>query len=104
MVSAALFDALVTAHDSMLLESVDIESKKNVHCLAVLDAALKVTCQGHRVHAEVLTATGQAMLKRLENQLSEYRVGPGEYEFQRPTDKDERAAPTALSKRKPSVS
>ena len=95
--AAALFDALATAHDSMLLESADIESKKNVQCLAVLDAALKVTCQGQRVHAEVLTATGQAMLKRLENQLSEYRVGPGEFEFQRPTDKDERRRLKAIS-------
>lgn len=47
--AAALFDALATEHDSMLLESADIESKKNVQCLAVVDAALKVTCHGQRV-------------------------------------------------------
>src|SRR5690625_7258133 len=79
--AAALFDALATKHDSMLLESADIESKKNVQCLAVLDAALKVTCRGQRVSVEVLTPTGHAMLERLEEQLSEYRVGAGEFEF-----------------------
>ena len=77
--AAALFDALATKHDSMLLESADIESKKNVQCLAVLDAALKVTCRGQRVYAEVLSPTGHAMLERLEEQLSEYRVGAGEF-------------------------
>ena len=95
--AAALFDALATKHDSMLLESADIESKKNVQCLAVLDAALKVTCRGQRVYAEVLTPTGQAMLERLEEQLSEYRVGAGEFEFQRPTDSDERRRLKAIS-------
>ncbi|PQM73415.1 anthranilate synthase component 1 [Corynebacterium sp. J010B-136] len=95
--AAALFDALATTHDSMLLESADIESKKNVQCLAVLDAALKVTCRGQRVYAEVLTPTGQAMLERLEEQLSEHRVGAGEFEFQRPTDSDERRRLKAIS-------
>ena len=95
--AAALFDALATTHDSMLLESADIESKKNVQCLAVLDAALKVTCRGQRVYAEVLTPTGQAMLERLEEQLSEYSVGAGEFEFQRPTDSDERRRLKAIS-------
>ena len=95
--AAALFDALATKHDSMLLESADIESKKNVQCLAVLDAALKVTCRGQRVYAEVLSPTGHAMLERLEEQLSEYRVGAGEFEFQRPTDSDERRRLKAIS-------
>ena len=95
--AAALFDALATTHDSMLLESADIESKKNVQCLAVLDAALKVTCRGQRVYAEVLSPTGHAMLERLEEQLSEYRVGAGEFEFQRHTDSDERRRLKAIS-------
>ncbi|MGO1456751.1 anthranilate synthase component 1 [Corynebacterium casei] len=95
--AAALFDALATEHDSMLLESADIESKKNVQCLAVVDAALKVTCHGQRVRAKVLSPTGQAMLERLEEQLSEYRVGAGEFEFEPSTDIDERRRLKAIS-------
>lgn len=95
--AAALFDALATVHDSMLLESADIESKKNVQCLAVTDAALKVTCTGQRVRAQVLTPTGEAMLARLEKQLAEYRVAPGEFEFEPSTDIDERRRLKAIS-------
>ena len=95
--AAALFDALATEHDSMLLEAADIESKKNVQCLAVVDAALKVTCTGQRVRAQVLTPTGEAMLARLEEQLAQYRVAPGEFEFEPSTDIDERRRLKAIS-------
>ena len=95
--AAALFDALATEHDSMLLESADIESKKNVQCLAVVDAALKVTCQGQRVRAKVLTPAGEAMLARLEKQLADYLVAPGEFEFEPSTNIDERRRLKAIS-------
>ncbi|MDN5706608.1 anthranilate synthase component 1 [Corynebacterium casei] len=95
--AASLFDALATTHDSMLLESADIESKKNVQCLAVVDAALKVTCLGQRVRAQVLTPAGQAMLARLEEQLADYLVAPGEFAFEPSTDIDERRRLKAIS-------
>lgn len=95
--AAALFDALATTYDSMLLESADIESKKNVQCLAVVDAALKVTCHGQRVVTTVLSETGEAMLRRLEEQLAEYVVAPGEFEFSPSTDIDERRRLKAIS-------
>ena len=95
--AAALFDALATEHDSMLLESADIESKKNVQCLAVVDAALKVTCHGQRVRAKVLTPAGESMVARLEEQLADYLVAPGEFEFEPSTDIDERRRLKAIS-------
>ncbi|MDO5507066.1 MAG: anthranilate synthase component 1 [Corynebacterium casei] len=95
--AAALFDALATEQDSMLLESADIESKKNVQCLAVVDAALKVTCHGQRVRAKVLTPAGESMLARLEEQLAGYRVAPGEFAFEPSTDIDERRRLKAIS-------
>ena len=95
--AAALFDALATEHDSMLLESADIESKKNVQCLAVVDAALKVTCHGQRVQAKVLTPAGEAMLSRLEEQLADHLVAPGEFEFEPSSDIDERRRLKAIS-------
>lgn len=95
--AAALFDALATEHDSMLLESADIESKKNVQCLAVVDAALKVTCHGQRVRAKVLTPAGEAILARLEEQLADHLVAPGEFEFEPSTDIDERRRLKAIS-------
>ena len=38
--AAALFDALATPQDSLLLESADIETKKNLTCIAITKAAL----------------------------------------------------------------
>ncbi|WP_293769431.1 anthranilate synthase component 1 [uncultured Corynebacterium sp.] len=73
--ASALFYTLAQEHDSVLLESADIESKKNVNCLAVLKAALKVTCQGQRVTATPLTPTGEEMFARLTEQLAEFFDG-----------------------------
>ncbi|MDY3127853.1 MAG: anthranilate synthase component 1 [Corynebacterium sp.] len=93
----AIFDALATEHNSLLLEAADIESKKNVQCLAVLDAALKVTCVEQRVTATALTATGEVMLDRLDEQLAQYRTSRGVYEFTPSHDIDERARLKAVS-------
>ena len=60
--AAAIFDGLAQSHDSLLLESADIETKKSLNCLAILRAALKVTCHGHRVEAQVLTKAGETLL------------------------------------------
>ena len=73
--ASLLFHRLVTAHDSLLLEAADIESKKNVNCIAVLQAALKVTCRGQRVIATPLTPVGDAMLGRLKEQLADHFDG-----------------------------
>ena len=60
--------------DTVLLESADIESKKNLLCLAVLDSAVRVRCHGSRVIAQALTATGEEILAKLRDELSEYEV------------------------------
>ena len=58
--------------DTVLLESADIESKKNLLCLAVLDSALRVRCQGNIVTAQALTTTGEEILAKLRMELAEY--------------------------------
>ena len=67
--AAAIFDALAQPHDSLLLESADIETKKNLNCLAVLRAALKVTCHGQRVEVRALTEAGETLLPSLEDRF-----------------------------------
>ena len=93
--ASALFAALATEHDSLLLESADIESKKNVNCIAVLQAALKVTCHGQEVTAAALTPTGEAMLQKLCTQLADHLIdnAPSQacFGFQVSTKTDERA-------------
>lgn len=58
--AADLFHHLggTSASDSVLLESADIESKKNTTSMAVLQSAVRVTCMGQTVTATPLTSTG----------------------------------------------
>ena len=41
--ASLLFQRLAQPKNSLLLEAADIESKKNLNCIAILQAALKVT-------------------------------------------------------------
>lgn len=59
--ASALFHSLARPSDSLLLESADIETKKNLTCLAVLDAAAKVTCTGQRVRVLALSPAGSGL-------------------------------------------
>ncbi|AKK07352.1 anthranilate synthase, component I [Corynebacterium mustelae] len=72
--AAALFEALggVTNPNTLLLESADIDSKKNTACMAIITAALRITCEQYSVTVDALTLTGEAMLRRLAGQLHEY--------------------------------
>ncbi|MDO4928163.1 MAG: anthranilate synthase component 1 [Corynebacterium sp.] len=72
--AAELFAALggTARSDAILLESADIESKKNTACMAVLEGCLRVTCYGHDVYAEALTDVGVNLLERLRTQLAEF--------------------------------
>lgn len=74
--AAALFAALggVDNPNTLLLESADIDSKKNTACMAIIAAAVRVTCTQHSVTADALTPTGEAMLRRLAEQLPEFVV------------------------------
>ena len=92
--AAAIFDALAQPHDSLLLESADIETKKNLNCLAVLKAALKVTCHGQRVEVRALTEAGETLLPSLEDQFHHRLVSrettAAVFEFSQSTHPDER--------------
>ncbi|MDO4761685.1 MAG: anthranilate synthase component 1 [Corynebacterium sp.] len=72
--ASALFAHLggTEATDAILLESADIESKKNTNCLAIIRAALRVTCTHHDVQVDALTPVGQQMLARLVDDLADY--------------------------------
>ena len=92
--AAAIFDALAQPHDSLLLESADIETKKNLNCLAVLRAALKVTCHGQRVEVRALTEAGETLLPSLEDRFHHRLVSrettAAVFEFSQSTHPDER--------------
>ena len=92
--AAAIFDALAQPHDSLLLESADIETKKNLNCLAVLKAALKVTCHGQRVEVRALTEAGESLLPSLEERFHHRLVSrettTAAFEFSLSTHPDER--------------
>ena len=92
--AAAIFDALAQPHDSLLLESADIETKKNLNCLAVLQTALKVTCHGQRVEVRALTEAGETLLPSLEDRFHHRLVSrettAAVFEFSQSTHLDER--------------
>ena len=92
--AAAIFDALAQPHDSLLLESADIETKKNLNCLAVLKAALKVTCHGQTVEVRALTEAGESLLPSLEERFHDRLVSrettTAVFEFSLSTQPDER--------------
>lgn len=101
--AAARFAALTTnnanttANDVLLLESADIESKKSLNCIAITQAALKVTCSGHAVTLTPLTDAGQAMAARTHRQLADYATGPHTFVFPPATAVEERARLQAIS-------
>lgn len=87
--AADLFHHLggTTASDSVLLESADIDSKKNTTSMAVLQAAVRVTCMGQTVTATPLTSTGHAMVARLQEHFG---TSGTEFSFHRSELHDER--------------
>ncbi|AEG85029.1 anthranilate synthase component 1 [Corynebacterium ulcerans] len=102
--AAALFAALggTTASDSVLLESADVESKKNTMCIATLTGAVRVTCVGQTVTATPLTPTGRSIIDRLCSQLAEYlaerhTTGEATFAFTRAQELNERERLTAVS-------
>ena len=99
--ASALFYALATPQDSLLLESADIESKKNLTCIAITKAALKVVCRGQAVTATALTPAGQLLLDELRQDFRSRISQDGEdsttFSFELSTEHDERARLRATS-------
>lgn len=85
------------AADAVLLESADITTKSGLQSVAVLEASIRVTCNGPRVDVEALTSSGEVLAVRLHQQLAEYRVGENRYEFPPSAAEDERERLTAAS-------
>ncbi|HIX79539.1 MAG TPA: anthranilate synthase component 1 [Candidatus Corynebacterium faecipullorum] len=99
--ASALFYALATPQDSLLLESADIESKKNLTCIAITKAALKVVCRGQEVTATALTPAGHLLLDELRQDFRSRMSQNGEdsatFSFELSTEHDERARLRATS-------
>jgi anthranilate synthase component 1 len=51
--------------DSLLLDSAEIESKQDLKSLLLVDAAVRIVCQGHQVEFQALTANGQNLIAHL---------------------------------------
>lgn len=51
---------------TLLLESAEIESKKNLRSLLIIDSALRITCLANKVHIQALTQNGADLLPLLD--------------------------------------
>ncbi|MCZ9298784.1 anthranilate synthase component 1 [Corynebacterium hesseae] len=99
--ASALFYALATPQNSLLLESADIESKKNLTCIAITKAALKVVCRGQEATATALTPSGHLLIDELradfQSRIIHSSEGSVTFRFALPTEHDERARLRATS-------
>lgn len=101
--ASALFEHLggTRVDDSVLLESSDIESKKNTMCVAVVEGAARVTCQGQQVTIEALTAVGEQIVARVKQQLADHLTEDTQsnatFSFEMSTETDERKRLKAAS-------
>ncbi|WP_420885582.1 anthranilate synthase component 1 [Candidatus Profftia tarda] len=67
----ALFNQLCGARSStLLLESAEIDNKKDLKSLLVIDSALRITASGRRVTIEALTENGRSLLPLLDTRIS----------------------------------
>lgn len=57
--------------NNMLLESAEIDSKDDLKSLILVDAALKLVCNGNQVSCEALTENGLSVLALLQQQLQQ---------------------------------
>ncbi len=68
----ALFHALCAGRsDCLLLESAEIDSKQNLKSLLLVDAAVRIVCEGHQVTYHALSANGQALLNIIHSNLTD---------------------------------
>lgn len=92
--ASALFRSLAQPSNSLLLESADIETKKKLTCLAVLDAAAKVTCTGQRVRVLALSPAGEQLISMLQSRFADKIVSRETteiiFEFSPSTESEER--------------
>lgn len=56
----------------LLLESAEIDSKTHLQSMLLIDAALKITCQGNKVTLNAQSHNGRSVLGYLSSQLGDY--------------------------------
>ncbi|PHM74176.1 anthranilate synthase component I [Xenorhabdus kozodoii] len=56
---------------TLLLESAEIHSKKNLKSILIIDSAMRITANGHQITFEALTKNGQNLLPILADLLSD---------------------------------
>lgn len=65
-----LFTQLTSpADNSLLLESAEIDTKTGTQSMLLIDACVRMVCQGHVVTATALNSNGEAVLNLLSNTL-----------------------------------
>jgi len=80
----AAYQALASEH-SVLLESAEINSKDNLKSLLLIDAALRIQCDGNKVVVDALSENGEDVLpflcSKLPNQLVSQNKQSASFEF-----------------------
>jgi anthranilate synthase component 1 len=56
--------------DSLLLESAEIDSKQDLQSLLIVDSAVRIVCEGHKVRYEALTNNGVNLLHIIGQNLA----------------------------------
>ncbi|WP_105255471.1 anthranilate synthase component 1 [Pseudoalteromonas sp. T1lg75] len=67
--SALSLFAKLDKHNALLLESAEIDSKANLKSLVLVDAALRIECNGNQVQVKALSNNGAQLLPYLQQQL-----------------------------------
>jgi anthranilate synthase component 1 len=60
------------SQNCLLFESAEIDSKANLQSMMMIDEALKITCQGHKVTIDAKSNNGLSVLSYLSEQLGQY--------------------------------
>ncbi|GAL25713.1 anthranilate synthase aminase component [Vibrio variabilis] len=56
--------------DSLLLESAEIDSKQDLQSLLIVDSAVRIVCEGHKVRYEALTTNGVNLLNIIAQNIA----------------------------------
>mgnify|MGYP000489455103 CR=1 FL=1 len=68
-----VYSSLAKDHvHSLLLESAEIDSKDNLKSILLLDACIRIECNGHQVDLDALNENGQRVLTSLQSHLTEF--------------------------------
>ncbi|MCU4674791.1 anthranilate synthase component 1 [Catenovulum sp. 2E275] len=69
----AVYSSLAKDHiHSLLLESAEIDSKDNLKSILLLDACIRIECNGQQVDLLALNQNGEAVLSKLKQTLKHY--------------------------------